>query len=102
VKDYLQSENARNKQHAELYEKLIKKAFGDCQVMIGHHLSFEMGGDLNTENEIPSADTLMFCHNAMGKVFGDNAVMVMRTLATLPAEERDDMLAKLYDRHVKE
>jgi len=100
VKDYLEYENARNKAHAELYAKLLKKAFGDCEVMIGHHLTFEFRGELSTENEIPSADTMMFCHELMGKVFGDKAGLVMRSLALVPASGRDELLADYYNRFV--
>lgn len=98
MKDYLEYENARNKAHAELYAKLLKKAFGDCEVMIGHHLTFEFRGELSTENEIPSADTMMFCHELMGKVFGDNAMRIMRSLALVPAGERDALLAKFFEK----
>lgn len=97
MKDYLGFENARNKAHAAVYADLMRRAFaGDdqasCAVLIGHHLTFELGGDLDTENEIPSADCLMFDHDIMYKVFGPNALSIMQHLATVPVEKRDDML----------
>jgi len=95
MKDYLGFENERNKKHAALYTKLIKRAYGEgaSEVLIGHHLTFESHGDLNTENEIPSADTLLFDHEIMRRVFGEKALWVMMGLAQQPAEERDAALA---------
>jgi len=98
MKDYLGFENARNKQHAELYTRLIRLAYGkDLQVLIGHHLTFEDGGNLDTENEIPSADTLLFDHEVMRRVFPDNWKAVLMTLALAPVEERDAEALKLLE-----
>lgn len=95
MKDYLGYENERNKHNAALYTELMKRAIGqDCAVLIGHHLTFEIGGDLETENEIPSADTLLFDHELMGKVFGDRAGTIMLHLASVPVPERDQLLAR--------
>lgn len=103
MKDFLGYENARNKRNADLYERLIKLAIGKdvkCAVLIGHHLTFELNGDLETENEIPSADCLMFDHELMTAVFGrEKAIDTMRTLATLPCEARDNALRLLLDTH---
>ena len=101
MKDYLGFENARNKQHAALYERLMKQAIGGTapvSVLIGHHLTFEIGGELQTENEIPSADCLIFDHDFMGKVFGSNAIAVMRDLASVDVDHRDDLLVYYLDR----
>lgn len=94
VKDWLGYEQARNKQHAGLYEKILKlAALGtNCTVLVGHHIGFEFNGDIDTENEIPSADTLIFDHEIMGRVFGSSAVSIMAELATIPAERRDARL----------
>jgi hypothetical protein len=98
MKDYLGYENARNKVNAELYVKLVKRAFGpDADVLIGHHLCFELGGQINTENEIPSADTLIFDHDVMTTVFGDRALSIMNHLSTIPAESRDEVLGGYWD-----
>lgn len=95
MKDYLGYENARNKQHAAMYTAMITRACGsNAAVLIGHHLTFELGGDLETENEIPSADCMLFDHFIMGKVFGAHAVSVMCELARVPAELRDAKLAE--------
>lgn len=88
IKDYLGSENARNKKYARLYTDLIKRAFGpDQDVLIGHHITFEEHGNIETENEIPAADTLLFCHTVMRRVFGDAlAYSLMQRMAVIPAD----------------
>lgn len=101
LKDWLTTENARNKQYAGLYVAIMKKAFGaatqkEPEVLIGHHLTFELNGDLDTENEIPSADCLMFDHYIMEKVFGDQAITIMQHLASTPCESRDKVLAAYW------
>lgn len=100
-KDYLGSENTRNKKNAKLFEALIKAAYGeDNDVLIGHHLTFEKHGDIETENEIPAADTLIFCHDLMGAIFGDYALSIMRELVGLPAEKREERLGQIFYRPV--
>lgn len=101
MKDYLSFENARNKTHAALYERLIKLALGrdDVAVLVGHHLTFELDLDgdgrldIESMNEVPSADCLMFDHDIMLKVFGNRAFDIMRALATTHCDKRDDLLA---------
>ena len=98
MKDFLSFEQARNKHRAALYEKMLRIAFGEsCAVLVGHHIGFEFGGDINTENEIPSADTLLFDHDIMGKVFGSRSLAIMAELATIPAEKRDTRLEEFYN-----
>jgi hypothetical protein len=100
MKDYLGFENARNKEHAALYERLLRLALKDeknVSVLIGHHVCFEINGDLQTENEIPSADCLMFDHDLMTRVFGPYAIPIMRDLASVPCEKRDELLASHLD-----
>jgi hypothetical protein len=98
MKDYLESEKVRNKTSAHLFTAIMQKAFGNpSSIMIGHHLTFEFGGDLETENEIPSADTLIFDHAAMGKVFGGRAASVMADLAVTPCERRDRRLLEHFE-----
>lgn len=97
MKDYLGYENDRNKKNAALYQAILRKAWGPTtDVLVGHHICTEQNRELSTENEIPSADTLMFDHDIMGKVFGDNAQNVMIHLALRTADERDDHLAYHY------
>lgn len=102
LKDWLSTENARNKRFAGLYVGIMKKAFGvvtqkEPEVLIGHHLTFELNGDLETENEIPSADCLMFDHYIMTQVFGNRAVDIMQHLAATPCESRDEVLQAYWD-----
>lgn len=94
MKDYLEYENARNRAGAETFEQMLKLAFGDCQVMVGHHIGMEFRGDLQTENEIPSADTLIFDHDIMKRVFGAGAIALMQRLAAIPCHEREPALAE--------
>lgn len=93
VKNYLETENARNKANADLYSRMIRLAFGDKdQIMIAHHLTFETDNNLQSVNEIPSADTLIFDHYAMGQIFGSQAKLLMGALAQMPVDERDAAL----------
>jgi hypothetical protein len=89
MKDYLVAENQRNRRNAPLYTEILRRCYGDTQVVVGHHVSF----DATTEpNEIPSADTLLFDHEIMGRVFGERSIPIMRELASVPAEDRDMIL----------
>lgn len=97
VKDWLGNELARNKRNADMYVPMIQRAVHKLtgkhvQVLIGHHLTFELDSDINTENEIPSADCLMFDHTLMGAVFGVASGAIMRSLAAVPCEKRDELL----------
>lgn len=97
VKDYLSTELARNKANAALYSRMIQLAYGkDDEIMIAHHLTFERDHELSTMNEIPSADTLIFDHDAMGRIFGIAAPEIMANLALVPVEggARDKLLAE--------
>lgn len=91
MRDYLGEENRRNRSNAALYTKLIKKVFDVDGVLVAHHLVFEKGSA--PVYEIPSADSLMFDHEIMGKAFGERAVDIMRDLASVPVDERDAKLA---------
>lgn len=96
TKDYLGFEDQRNRTHAQLYTNLIKAAFGnDYDVLIGHHICFEKHGDISTENELPSADTLIFDHDIMKAVFGIAKYRdIMFHLVAVKPEERDDLLTE--------
>ena len=97
IKDYLGYENARNKTHAQLYVAVLRTALGEgSAVLIGHHLTFELDGNIDTENEVPSADCLMFDHDIMKAVFGKGALPLMVALATRPCEQRDELLYKAF------
>lgn len=93
-KDYLGSENSRNRQHAKLYTDMVQRAMGaQWAVLVGHHVLYECDGDVSTEGEIPSADTLLFDHPIMTALFGERAIPIMQELAALPCESREDCLA---------
>lgn len=97
---YLEDENGRNKAHGQIYISLVKAAFGgEYQVFVGHHIAYQRGGDLSTQNEIPSADALMFDHDIMRATFGDRAISCMQRLASVPTEQRDAMLRHMLMQH---
>jgi hypothetical protein len=93
MKDYLTAENERNHHNHVLYERLLRLAFGpDIQILVAHHLTFEMAGS-GDPNEIPSADTLIFDHDLMGRAFGTpGCYEVIAQLALEPAVQRDRRL----------
>lgn len=95
IKNYLRYEDARNKSHTALYEEILQAAFGHSEeVVVGHHLTFLTRGDLRTVTEIPSADTMIFDHDIMRRIFGDRAVEVMVQCAAVPCEGRDQVLSE--------
>lgn len=94
LKNYLVYEDERNQRNHRLYERMLRRAFGgaDVTVLIAHHLNFMTEG-MDKPVEIPSADTLMFDHDIMTRVFGHSrAHEIMRQLATVPCDMRDDVL----------
>lgn len=102
VKDWLGYEQSRNKAHAALYERMLRLCFGESTalaVLVGHHIGFEFDSDLSTENEIPSADTLIFDHYIMERVFGSKYVAIMAELASIPCDRRDSRLQHHLDMH---
>lgn len=97
-KNYLRDEGKRNRTNAALYSRLVQLAFGaDNAVIVGHHINFEKDGKIETENEIPAADTLLFDHDIMGAIFGDDAYAIMQTLACVRAEFREEYLDEYLD-----
>lgn len=95
LKHYVSFENDRNTRHAPLFVKLIQLAFGADEVVLsGHHFSFAHGGDITKGlNEIPSADTLLFDHEIMHRVFGSRSHELMVQLVKLEPDDREDFLA---------
>lgn len=94
MKDFLTYENGRNKTHRALYQAILKIAFPkeETPALIVHHLTFTDGG--KEPNEIPSADTLIFDHDIMGRVFGDDAIPVMIDCARVDCTKREKVLAE--------
>lgn len=98
--DYLTWENNRNARNAKLYTDIINVAFGKVDVIVGHHLTFEQHGNIKTENEVPSADTLLFDTNVAQRVFGEHWKAMLHELALTPCEARDAMYAvEFYAMH---
>lgn len=98
IKDFLTYENERNKRYAPLYTAILQHVWGaDTDVLVGHHICTEQAKDIKTENEIPSADTLIFDHDIMKAVFGDHHQHVMIELARTPCSRRDDHLRHYWN-----
>jgi len=99
MKDYLSAEHDRNLHNHRLYERLLRLAHGpDLSVLVAHHITItlEVGGD---PNEIPSADTLLFDHEFMGRAFGQPTHFeVMAQLAVEPVGRRDLRLEEFVAR----
>lgn len=98
TKDYLGDELQRNKANADMYTKILQVAYGvDNDVLIGHHICFEHDKKIETENEIPAADTLIFDHDIMKRFFGCMYRIVIRECADAPVEHRDETLRTFYN-----
>lgn len=95
MKDYLADETLRNHRNHKIFERLLKRAIGKCDVLVAHHLTFTTDGD--EPNEIPSADTLIFDVELMGKVFGDRAYNIMQSLSVRKVDSRDAFLEHYLD-----
>lgn len=93
VKSFLSTEGKRNRANADLYLDILRLAYPSekIDVIVGHHICFEFDGDISTENEVPAADTLLFDHEIMGRVFGkEKAIALMHRLVELPDAQRED------------
>jgi hypothetical protein len=94
-------ENDRNTKNRKLYADMIKEAYGADQSIIAHHLTYVAkeirdGFEYQIVEEIPSADTLIFDHEAARKIWGPDFQMVLALLVSLPVPERDEKLKELY------
>lgn len=98
AKDWLTVEADRNRANADLFTAIMRKAYGQNEsILIGHHLCFQCGNDIATENEIPAADSLIFDIEIMRAVFGDDADWLLPELSLAPANVRDEMLQIVYE-----
>jgi hypothetical protein len=99
IKEYLTYENNRNKEYRQLYMDIMAEVFGDEGILVAHHLCFahtDSKGYFGVQ-EIPAADTLIFDHEIMGKVFGEAlSFSIMQQLAIIPVEGRDAKLSEFY------
>lgn len=95
---WLGSEATRNRSMAPVYTAIIKRAYGcDFAVLIGHHLCYQQGSDIMTEDEVPAADSLIFNVPMMAAVFGEaDALALLPQLAVLSRAERDELLTLVY------
>lgn len=101
VKSFLSTEGKRNRANADLYLDMLRIAYpGEkLDVIVGHHICFEFDGDISTENEIPAADTLLFDHEIMGRIFGQvDARAHMHRMVELDASAREDYIRREVQR----
>lgn len=94
-------ENTRNAVSRELFKAIIKEVYGVTDVIVAHHLTYvavdkQDGFDYQVVEEIPSADTLIFDHEAAKKLWGANWRTTLQRLAMEPVETRDKLLDELY------
>lgn len=96
-------ENDRNVENAKLYKSIIREVFGVTDVIIGHHLVYEVA-EKRSDNftyqiveEIPSADALIFCHDVAKKLWGVQYKMILARLAIEPEASRDALLQSFYN-----
>jgi hypothetical protein len=91
----LDIEAKRNTDNLDIFEKMMRIAYGDITMAVaGHHLMF-MRKDVPLPIEIPSADALIFDHSVAKKVWKDSYKDILRQLAEEPTETRDALLRKL-------
>ncbi len=95
-------ENKRNADNSDLYKAIIREVYGAGDVIIAHHLTYVAvdnrdGFDFQVVEEIPSADTLIFDHEAAHKLWGEDWSNVLTELALTPVPERDARLKALYE-----
>lgn len=93
---FLSGEGKRNRANADLFQAILCRAWGNgCSVITGHHVSFLFDGDLATEDEVPSADCLLFDHDIMGELFPEDYLDIMRHISGLVRYEREDYVRGL-------
>lgn len=93
-KNFLTYEGDRNKKQRDLYQAILRAAFGpNTDVLCVHHVTFTREGE--EPNEIPAADTLIFDHDIMSRVFDDDYLDVIQACAITPCDRRDDVLREL-------
>lgn len=99
-------ENDRNEVYRELYSDIIRKVYGVRDVIIGHHLVYQTTEELVDDKtgpythtfvqEIPSADALIFDHEAAKKLWPTEWQGNLTRLALTPISERDQLLSDLF------
>lgn len=66
-------------------EKMIREVYDPIVVLVGHHIVYNNSHGIQ---EISSAETLMFSHQAMGILFPADFMEVMSRLAMVPPIQR--------------
>jgi hypothetical protein len=94
-------ENDRNAASRDLFKAIIREVYGVEDVIVAHHLTYEKDDkrgefSFSVVEEIPSADTLIFDHDAAKKLWGDQWRVVLSRLALEPCETRDKLLGEFY------
>lgn len=96
VTNYLARENKRNADHRKLYTDMLR-VIGEGEVLIAHHLVYvDKDKGTGEPEEIPSADTLIFCHDAMSRIFPEDWQDVLARLAQAHPDQRDALLHDLF------
>lgn len=91
IRDFLSDERARNVAHADVYTWIVQRAYGvDCDVIVGHHIGFQRHGDIQTETEIPSADSLLFDQEIMAAAFGPVGATIIDTIVPMKPGHREE------------
>ncbi len=103
-----QWENDRNAEGRDLFKAIIREVYGAKDVIIAHHFAYvaqeermEDGHQFHYEmvEEIPSADTLIFDHDAARKLWGEDQYLnALARLAMEPPSTRDALLGAMYSR----
>lgn len=93
---FLSGEGKRNRANADLFQAMLCLAWGEgCTVITGHHVSFLFDGKLETEDEVPSADCLLFDHDIMSELFPDRYLKIMRRISGMRRYERENYVRQL-------
>lgn len=88
-------ETVRNADNLDIYEKMIRAAFPDVDLVIaGHHIMYTRKGHA-LPFEIPSADYLIFDHFTAERIWGASFRQVLSMLAIEPVATRDKKLREL-------
>lgn len=93
---FVRYEVDRNHRAKTVFQALLRRAYGPgSTVIISHHLTVMCSKGV--VHEIPSADTILFDHDIMHKVFGTEAPSKMVVLAKLPPHRREDKVKDWLD-----
>ena len=95
-------ENDRNAEHAALYKAIVREVYNVKDVIVGHHIVYQLeekgtdGFTYTFTEEVPSADTLLFDHEAAKKIWGDKWQDMLVKLALTPAAGREAVFEEAY------